>query len=345
MPQKNCSLICIALLLITSYGYAQRHYRQTQVLIGFYNCENFYDTTNQLNVVDEDFLPNSEKKYTQFVYENKVTSLANVIHSLGVIENVNGIALLGLAEIENKMVLNKLISHPLIKKYHYQFIHFDSKDTRGVDVALLYNPAQFVPYQNKSYSLTDQTHFTTYATRDILYVKGRLMNEWVHILVNHWPSRLGGEKKSSSKRIWASQVCKKIMDSVHLLDPLARFMVMGDFNDNPTNKSMTQLQMENPFMKMYKKGIGSLAYNDVWNLFDQILLCKEWNGPKARNVSSFSLSSYKSIVYNNQALVENQGRYAGYPKRTYVGSQYNAGYSDHFPVALIFTLKMTENPQ
>jgi hypothetical protein len=345
MTKSNFFLIGITLLLISSYGNAQRPYGQPQILIGFYNCENFYDTTNQLNVADEDFLPNSEKKYTQSVYENKVTSLAKVIHSLGVIENVNGIALLGLAEIENQWVLNKLINHPLIKKFHYQFIHFDSKDARGVDVALLFNPAQFIPYQKKSYSLTDQTHFTTYATRDILYVKGRLMNEWVHVLVNHWPSRLGGEKKSSSKRIWASQVCKKIMDSVHGLDPLARFVVMGDFNDNPSNKSMTQLQMQNPFMKMYKKGIGSLAYNDAWNLFDQILLCKEWNGPETGKSSKFSLSNYKSIVYNNQTLIEKKGRYAGYPKRTYVGSLYNAGYSDHFPVALIFTLKMAENPQ
>ena len=345
MRQKKLLQYCIVLLLISVNGYTQSQNKQQQVLVGFYNCENLYDTINQLNVADEDFLPNSEKKYTQFVFENKITNLANVIYSLGKIENVNGIALLGLAEIENKMVLNKLITHPLIKKYHYQFIHFDSKDPRGVDVALIYNPAQFTPYQYLPYSLTDATHFTNYATRDILYVKGRLMNEWVHLLVNHWPSRLGGEKRSSGKRIWASSICKRIMDSVHNLDPKARFMVMGDFNDNPTNKSMIQLKMENPFMKMYKKGIGSLAYNDAWNLFDQILLCDEWSVQKMKNHNNFILNNYKSIVYNNQALVETKGKYAGYPKRTYNGSQFNAGYSDHFPVALIFSLKMTENPQ
>ncbi len=345
MTHTHTPLPYLLLFLFSINGSTQIHHKQQQLIIGFYNCENFYDTTNQINVADEDFLPNAEKKYTQSVFENKAARLANVIYSLGVIENVNGIALLGLAEIENKLVLNKLITSQLLRKYHYQFIHFDSKDPRGVDVALLYNPAQFKPYQNKIFTLTDESHFTTYATRDILYVKGRLMNEWVHILVNHWPSRLGGEKRSASKRIWASSVCKKIMDSVHHSDPLAKFIVMGDFNDNPTNKSITNLAMENPFLKMYKKGIGSLAYNDAWNLFDQILLCREWKEKKREMTTNFLLNNYKSIVYNKQALVETNGRYAGYPKRTYNGSQYNGGYSDHFPVALIFTLKMAENQQ
>ena len=315
------------------------------LIIGFYNCENYYDTTNQVNVIDEDFLPNSEKKYNQFVFSNKVKRLANVIYKLGIIENVSGIALLGLAEIENKVVLNNLIESSLLKKYHYKFIHFDSKDARGVDVALLYNPAQFIPYQYRPYTLTDKNHFNTYATRDVLYVKGRLNNEWVHILVNHWPSRRGGEKSSASKRIWASSICKKIMDSVQLIDTGAKFIVMGDFNDNPNNKSIQQLKMTNPFDKLYKTGIGSIAYNDAWNLFDQILLSTSWKNEQSFARGDFSLNNYKSIIYKNEGMVESTGKYAGYPKRTYNGNQFNAGYSDHFPVALIFTLKITENPQ
>ncbi len=339
-------LTCITFLIIQTITSNAQYKRQgQQILVGFYNCENLYDTINQANVVDEEFLPNSEKKYNQLVYDTKLARLATVIYKLGIIENVNGIALLGLAEIENKMVLNNLITSPLLKKYHYKFIHFDSKDPRGVDVALIYNPALFTPYQYLPYSLTDETHFNTYATRDILYVKGRLANEWVHILVNHWPSRRGGEKSSANRRIWASTLCKKIMDSVHALDPNAKFMVMGDFNDNPTNKSLKQLQMENPFTKLYKNGIGSLAYNDAWNLFDQILLSPKWNSPASEKNSNFNLNNYKSIVYNNQALVETNGKYAGYPKRTFNGNQFAGGFSDHFPVALIFTLKMAENPQ
>ena len=338
-------LITCIILLLPFFVIGQSQSNPPKILIGFYNCENFYDTINQANVVDEEFLPNSEKKYNEAAYETKATRLANVIYKLGVVENANGIALLGLAEIENKMVLTKLTSSLLLKKYHYKFIHFDSKDPRGVDVALIYNPAQFTPYQYFPFSLSDETHFNTYATRDILYVKGRLMNEWVHILVNHWPSRRGGEQSSSKKRIWASTICKNIMDSVYKSDPSAKFILMGDLNDNPNNKSVIQLNMNNPFLKMYKNGIGSLAYNDAWNLFDQILLSSNWKLPKSSKITNFSLTDYKPVIYKNEKMIESSGKYAGYPKRTYNGSQFNGGYSDHFPVALIFTLKMAGNPQ
>jgi hypothetical protein len=314
-------------------------------IIGFYNCENYYDTINQANVIDEDFLPGSEKKYTENVFNIKSQHLANVLYNLGKLNNADGLAIIGLVEIENKMVLNKLINEPLLKKYHYKFIHFDSKDPRGVDVALIYNPAHFVPYQYKPYSLTDETHYTHYATRDILFVKGKLENEWVSILVNHWPSRRGGEAVSASKRNWAALNCKKIMDSIYKEAPQTKFIVMGDFNDNPNNHSVKMLQMTNPFMKWYKKGIGSIAFNDCWNLFDQILLSPNWIEKKSTDTSYFSLNNYKSIIYNNSTMVEINGKYRGYPKRTYNGNKFQSGYSDHFPVALIFTLKSGGNTQ
>jgi hypothetical protein len=314
-------------------------------IIAFYNCENFYDTTNQINVVDEDFLPSSLKQYNQLSYNIKSQHLARVIYKLGKLEKSDGVALLGLVEIENDVVLTKLINEPMIKKYHYKFIHFDSKDIRGVDVALIYNPAYFKPYQYRPYSLTDETHFNTYATRDILFVKGLLNGEWVYILVNHWPSRRGGEHQSADKRNWASFICKKIMDSVNAENPNARFIVMGDFNDNPSNKSMKQLEMNNPFYKMFKKGMGTLAYNDCWNLFDQILLSKNWDGLAKGESSKKYLTNYKSIIYSNFNMTELLGKYQGYPKRTYNGNVYRGGYSDHFPVALIFSAKSGYNSQ
>lgn len=315
------------------------------VVIGFYNCENFYDTTNQINVNDEDFLPNSIKHYDHQAYQLKSQHLANVIYKLGRLEKSNGIALFGLVEIENKMVLNKLINEPILKKYHYKFIHFDSKDPRGVDVALIYNPSNFIPYQYKPFSLTDSSHFNTYATRDILFVKGLLNGEWINILVNHWPSRRGGEHQSADKRVWASTICKKIMDSVYMENPNARFILMGDFNDNPNNKSLTQLGMTNPFYKMFKNGMGTLAYNDSWNLFDQILLSPNWNTNKEQKRSENNLKYYKSIIYSQHDMIESNGKYQGYPKRTYNGNILRGGYSDHFPVALIFSDKTAENSQ
>jgi hypothetical protein len=346
------------------------------IIVGFYNFENYYDTTNQINVADEEFLPNSVKGYNSMRYNNKSAHLARVIAGIGKINNAKGISLLGIAEIENSMVLKKLADEPMIKKYNYQFIHFDSKDSRGIDVALMYQPNHFKPYQYRSYSLTDATHFTTYATRDILYVQGELDKTWVHILVNHWPSRRGGENASAEKRMWAARVCKKIMDSIENRDPKAKIMVMGDFNDNPNNKSLKHLKMYNPFLKLFYRGMGSMAFRDSWSLFDQILLSANWPmeqekpggrskkatdtnyaQPAVVNTNSkhptnttpssnafFDLIYYKSIIYRSATLTEQEGKYQGYPKRTWNGDQFNGGYSDHYPAVIIFKAKNDEKP-
>jgi len=319
---KNYFIIIFLLILIKLPAQS--------IIVGFYNCENFYDTTDQLKVIDEDFTPNSQKNYNSKAYAIKSNHLAKVIYGMGKMDNSNGIAIMGLVEIENKWVLEKLITEPMLQKYHYKYLHFDSKDQRGVDVALIYNPSYFEPYQYKPYSLTDAEHFNDYATRDILYVKGRLDGEWVHILVNHWPSRRGGAFLSNSKRIWAASICKKIMDSVAIIDPQAKFIVMGDFNDNPNNVSIKSLELLNPFYTLFKNGYGSIAFRDSWSLFDQILLSRHWAASK--NI----LTNYKPIIYNTPDMIETQGKYQGYPKRTYDGDQFRGGYSDHFPVALIF---------
>jgi len=376
------SFMCFIILPILTYiilpilTNAQGINNTHSIIVGFYNFENYYDTTNQMNVTDEEFLPNSAKGYNSIRYNNKSAHLALVIAGIGKINNAKGISLLGIAEIENKMVLKKLAADPMIKKYNYQFIHFDSKDSRGIDVALMYQPAHFKPYQYRSYSLTDATHFTTYATRDILYVQGELDKTWVHILVNHWPSRRGGENASAEKRIWAATVCKRIMDSIESRDPKAKIIVMGDFNDNPNNKSLKRLKMYNPFLKLFNRGMGSMAYRDSWSLFDQILLNTNWSmeqeeqsarskkAPNLRNpqpalsiINSqhpatmqpssnnyFDLIYCKSIIYRSAALTQQDGKYQGYPKRTWNGDQFNEGYSDHYPAIIIFKAKNAEKP-
>jgi exonuclease III len=372
-------LMCFTILtyiILPILTKAQSINNTQSIIIGFYNFENYYDTTNQMNVADEEFLPNSSKGYNSIRYNNKSAHLALVIAGIGKINNAKGISLLGIAEIENKMVLKKLAEDPMIKKYNYQFIHFDSKDTRGIDVALMYQPAHFKPYQYRSYSLTDATHFTTYATRDILYVQGELDKTWVHVLVNHWPSRRGGENASAEKRIWAATVCKRIMDSIESRDSKAKIIVMGDFNDNPNNKSLKHLKMYNPFLKLFNRGMGSMAYRDSWSLFDQILLNTNWSmeqekqggrskkapdtshlqpavaklnnqHPVNRQPSSaarFDLIYCKSIIYRSAALTQQDGKYQGYPKRTWNGDQFNGGYSDHYPAVIIFKAKNSEKP-
>lgn len=309
----------------------------TQV-VAFYNCENYYDTTHQLTVKDEEFLPNSSKGYSASRYAQKTNQLSKVIFGLGQLGSKEGIALLGVAEIENQYVLEKVIRSNAIKKYQYKYIHFNSNDPRGIDVALIYQPSLFTPYQSKSYSLKDAAHFQNYATRDILLVKGQLLQQWVYILVNHWPSRRGGSSEARKNRVWAATNCKRIMDSIQLIDKNAHWIVMGDFNDNPTNQSIRTLGLDNPFMALFKKGQGSLAFRDSWNLFDQILLSANWKQPNS------NLTYYKSIIYKTPDMMESEGKYAGYPKRTWNGDVFRGGYSDHFPVALIFRSNNTENP-
>jgi len=332
---KKRLLITISFFLIACIFQNQLH--ATQV-VAFYNCENFYDTTHQLSVNDQEFLPNSAKGYSETKYAQKTAQLGKVIFGLGQLGHKEGLALLGVAEIENQYVLEKVIQSNAIRKYQYQYIHFNSKDPRGIDVALIYQPLFFKPYQYKTYSLKDANHFQEYATRDILLVKGQLQQQWVYILVNHWPSRRGGSSLAKKNRIWAATTCKRIMDSIQLVDPNAHWIVMGDFNDNPTNKSLKTLGLDNPFLPLFRQGQGTLAFRDSWNLFDQILLSHNWQSNES------ALTNYKSIIYKTPDMIETQGKYTGYPKRTWNGDQFRGGYSDHFPVALIFKPNLSGNP-
>jgi hypothetical protein len=333
---KKNKLTLITILFLTSCVF-QKQLNAMQV-VAFYNCENFYDTTNQVIVNDEEFLPNSAKGYSASRYAQKTAQLGKVIFGLGQLGNKEGLALLGVAEIENQYVLEKVIQSNAIKKYQYQYIHFNSKDPRGIDVALIYQPRFFKPYQYKTYSLKDANHFQDYATRDILLVKGQLQQQWVYILVNHWPSRRGGSSLAKKNRIWAATTCKRIMDSIQKIDQNAYWIVMGDFNDNPTNKSLKTLGLDNPFLPLFRQGQGTLAFRDSWNLFDQILLSRNWQNNQS------ALTHYKPIIYKTPDMIETQGKFTGYPKRTWNGDQFRGGYSDHFPVALIFKPNLSGNP-
>ena len=332
----------IFLFVLFSFSYhntfAQPNSSSTKRIISFYNCENFYDTIDQKNTIDEEFTPQSVKAYNAQIFVQKRKQIAQTIYALGKQANQDGISIMGLVEIENKMVLEALVNDPIIKKYHYQIIHFDSKDLRGVDVALIYHPAHFKPYQYKPISLTMGTHQNDFPTRDILYVKGLLDHQWVHVLVNHWPSRRGGTKESAKRRYLASEVARTLIDSIVKTDTQAQIIMMGDFNDNPTDPSLRNIPLENPFLAIFKKGWGSLAFNDQWSLFDQILLSKPFFDPNR------DLTYYKSIIYNKLNRTESTGKFKGYPKRTWSGDQYNNGFSDHFPVSIILNQKMAENP-
>lgn len=323
--------------------------RQFQpVVIGFYNCENLYDTLNDPNVNDEEFLPNSIRQYDSEKYQHKVNQLAKVIASIGIIASPDGPALLGVAEIENRSVLQDIIRHPLLLPRRYHIIHYDSKDARGVDVALLYQPKYFQPDSSRVLTISlpaaysssgkDNIHYT----RDILWVSGVLNGERIDVYVNHWPSRLGGERYSYPLRAAAASVCRRHCDSILLARPGAKVFIMGDFNDDPTSRSITNVlgakgeksqvspgQLYNPWYGLYRKGNGTLAYQDNWSLFDQILLSHSLLQPQG------GYFFYKAAVFRQPWMQEQDGRYKGYPLRSWDRHYYLGGFSDHFPVYVI----------
>ncbi len=344
-------------LLAVNISRGQKKTYKTAV-VAFYNLENFYDTVNNRQISDtisnrevddDEFLPTGKKAYTSAVYEEKVAHLATVISQIGTDANPDGPALLGCAEIENDTVLNDLTHHPLLNARGYKFVHYDSHDPRGVDVALIYNPKYFKVQSSKPlFVQLPQDSKEAFYTRDILWVTGLLDGERVDVFVNHWPSRYGGEKRSMPARAAAATAARKQIDEIMKDYPNDKIILMGDLNDDPVNVSITKYlgaggdvkdlhagELYNPWVDFYKKGLGTLAYQDAWSLFDQIMLSQSWLD---KTQSGFFF--YQNHVFKKSFMIENNGRYKGYPLRTYDGDTFNDGYSDHFPTYLILLKKV-----
>jgi len=319
-------------------------------VIAFYNLENLYDTIDDYNVIDEEFTPKGDKRYNSQIYFDKLSHLANVLSHIGTEYNADGPAIIGAAEIENKRVLQDLVhQHALISR-NYQIVHYDSRDARGVDAALLYNPKYFkVLHSDKIFVPLPAGAKEAFYTRDILYVEGILAGDTVHVYVNHWPSRRGGEERSAPARETAAYILKKHIELIQRNDSAAKIIITGDLNDDPNSPSIkqvlqakyktekcTSLDIYNPWNDFYQKGLGTLAFNDAWGLFDQIMLSGTWLN-KEQNGFFF----YKANIFKRDFMIENIGRYKGYPKRTWDGNIYNGGYSDHFPTYVV-TLKKVE---
>jgi Endonuclease/Exonuclease/phosphatase family len=312
--------------------------------ITFYNMENFYDTIDDPTINDEDFLPTGAYNYTGEVYRQKLKNLEEVVSKLGTERNPEGFAILGTAEIENESVLKDLCKMPKLKNRNLKVIEFPSPDARGIDVAMLYNPKMFklLGAEALYVDIPNDEGSGKARTRDVLMVCGKLNGEKVYVFVNHWPSRRGGEAASAPRRKIAAGVSRKAMDSILAVEPEAKCVVMGDLNDDPINESMTKVlrckakpgdvgvtEMYNPWVDFYKKGLGTMAYNDAWSLFDQIVLSHNFVGKKTTG-----LHFVAAEVFNKPWLIEKFGQYKGYPKRSFSGSVWNNGYSDHFATIL-----------
>ena len=300
--------------------------------IAFYNIENLFDIKNNPHTHDNDFLPTSQKRWTPKRYQKKLLKLGSIIPKIGNEDNQIAPVIIGLAEVENANVISDLINNKNLIEENYDFIHYDSMDERGIDVALLYKPDIFKVEHSETFSvyLENEKGMQDY-TRDILLVQGLLNNENINIIVNHWSSRREGVKETEFKRIAGANAVNAIIKTLKTENSDAKIIVMGDFNDNPNSKSIKLLEEEsnlyNPFKTVWSRDNGSLSHNFQWNLFDQILFTTNFFDT---NNSKLIFSNAK--VFNSKILTQNHGKYKGQPFRTFVGKKYKGGYSDHFPV-------------
>ncbi|MBF4471697.1 endonuclease/exonuclease/phosphatase family protein [Flavobacterium sp. HJJ] len=359
--QKN--FFCLILFLLFSKNSAQTKAFVIHT-VAFYNFENCYDTINDPIINDEDWTPAGTQHWDTKKYRQKLENLARVLSEIGTSENPNSPTFIGGAEIENQTVLEDLIKQPKLIDKDYGIIHFDSPDKRGIDVALLYQKKQFQPtsyvniplymYKNEQPHKEAQKEETPedfetedviqvsaknhrIYTRDQLLVTGFLNGEEIHIIVNHWPSRSGGEKKSSPYREMAGALNRKIIDSLQQINPDAKVITMGDLNDSPFNNSVKKglgakgkirevqpFDIYNPFEEMANKGLGTIAFRDAWDIFDQVMVSQSL---LQKDYKTFQY--WKAGIYNKPFLIQKNGKYKGYPLRH---SLTEIGFSDHFPV-------------
>lgn len=334
-------LIILLLLLAIGRGIAQSS--ATAVCVAFYNFENLFDTLDSPDTDDLEFTPGGPNLYTSQVYWDKQKHLSSVIGELGTEHTPDGAALLGVAEIENRSVLEDFVRQPAVAARRYGILHQDSRDGRGVDVALLYNPRYFRPEKVLYYPLpTNDPGDAERYSRDILIAIGDLLGERVAVSVNHWPSRRGGEQNTAHLRKAAAAYNDHILDSLALREGIVKSIIMGDLNDDPINESVrVNLQARrdagdlapgdrfNPFEHFYRKGYGTTAYQDAWGLFDQIIVSGEL--ATARE----GLRYHQAGVFHTPSMIQRSGAFKGYPLRTYANGTYQGGYSDHFPVYVL----------
>lgn len=337
--------IAIALLLAMLLPAGATARKVATYGVAFYNLENLFDTINNNGKYDLEFSPQGSRKWDGRKYKSKLKRLAYSISQMTTKTTPEGPAVIGVSEIENITVLNDLVKTGDLAQRGLKVIHHDSPDVRGVDVGLLYNPKFFRPLKvtNHRLYLKERPNFKT---RDQMCVVGLLGDKIkgyarIAVIVNHWPSRRGGEKESSWLREAAAQLTRSICDSLYKVDPRMGVIVMGDLNDDPFNKSVSETLgavrnigdtpdagFYNPFWEKLDKGIGSYIYRGGWNLFDQIIVNKNLVD------GACGVKFWAAEVLNKQFLLQQDGQYKGYPLRTFSGGAWTDGYSDHLPTEI-----------
>lgn len=303
------------------------------LLVMFWNVENYFDTYDNPSTTDEEFTPTGDNRWGRARFEKKRDDIAKTI--LLAADHYGDLpALIGLAEVENAFVLQELLEETPLARTQYKYLHKDSPDSRGIDVALLYREELFTPLETKYIGFS-------FPTRDVLYTKGVVNGlDTLHIMVNHWPSKRGNEESSGRKREYVSLKVSHVVDSILLSNPAANIVLMGDFNDTPASSPLKNLGQLTNLAKWADGAEGTYKYRESWSMIDQFLvsenLIKEESSIKEKNEAfrpQWIYTHRNMEIFAPEALFAEDATYMGVkPKRTYSGPRYLGGISDHLPV-------------
>ncbi|MCQ2075531.1 MAG: endonuclease/exonuclease/phosphatase family protein [Bacteroidaceae bacterium] len=349
--KKYFVVICLALSVFTQICHAQKF---KIFSTAFYNLENLFDTIHDNGKNDYEYLPDGTNHWGTVKYTNKLKNMAQVLSKLGTemkstsgkyIQVCKSPAIIGVSEVENRNVLEDLLKEPVLKDKGWQILHIEGPDRRGVDCAFFYDPTQFHLTNCHLTKYIYENGDTTRTTRGFLLASGTIEGEEFHFIVNHWPSRAA----TSIYREYGGRQVKLMVDSIRQINPEAKIVIMGDLNDDPKNKSITEglkakhdirscgdMDLYNPWWDtLYKVGQGTLLYDGKWNLFDQIIVSS--NTLNLNGQKDFSkIKYYRNEIYLRDFLMQSEGKNKGAPKRTHASGVWQNGYSDHLPTQMFF---------
>ena len=336
--KRKVLMLCMALLAAGTL-YAQ----DKPYMVAFYNLENLFDIYDDPETHDEEFTPNGVKQWNEIKYQKKLSNMERVLFDMAAI-NKEYPVVIGVSEIENRSVLEDLVSQPKLKGANYRICHYDSPDARGVDVAFLYRADVFKLEGSDNIKL-EVAELPNFRTRDLVVMWGTIEGEPFYFLVSHWPSRLGGKEASQFKRDACAKQIREIKDSLLAANPATKVVVMGDFNDDATDASLVKVMgakgkekdlqkgdFFNPYFQMLRAGLGTLAYQDRWNLFDNICVTENLLNDEEGKLKLIKGKKFYGNIFKKPYMLQQEGQYKGYPLRTFVTNNFQNGFSDHLPV-------------
>ena len=333
----------LLLLSVMAFALSSATAQQKPHMVAFWNLENLFDIYDDPETHDEEFTPNGVKQWNEIKYAKKLANVERVLFDIAAVQKEYPIVI-GVSEIENRSVLEDLISQPKLKGANYRICHYDSPDARGVDVAFLYRSDVFKLEGSDNIKLNVE-ELPDFRTRDLVVMWGTIDGEPFYFLVSHWPSRLGGKEASQFKRDACAKQIREIKDSLLANNPATKVIVMGDFNDDATDASLVKVmgakgkvkELEtgdffNPFNEMLRANQGTLAYQDSWNLFDNICVTENLVNASEGKYRLIKGKKFYGNIFVRNYMLQQEGQYKGYPLRTFVSNNFQNGFSDHFPV-------------